>query len=329
MDLFTHITVSVAIAYFLFPDDNRQRAFIIGGIAPDLDVLISWIPILSPELYVLQHRGLTHTIFFAPITAIIFIFLTQYVEKLTSKESFHKIITPLNRQTSFSAFFGANLHLSLDLITYSGVPLLYPITSTRYSIGILTVFDPLITVLSAVLVFWVVIRQIKPNESFSFSKFVNYSQVTAGLFLILIFIYSSLFVYTIATQSPTTSSAEFIPIFRWILIEEEDQIHVHLVNQLFQDKVETYSYQKMSFNRTLWNDMTINSVMDEAKRTTDYKAFAFDLEPATRLVYEVKFNDEDGNWEVRITNTLRDAQRRSYGFLGSFFDHELIITVNG
>jgi len=329
MDFFTHITISVAIAYFLFSDDNRQRAFIIGGIVPDFDVFISWIPLLSPELYILQHRGLTHTIFFAPITAIIFIFLTQYVEKFTSKEFLFKIITPLNRQTSFSAFFGTISHLTLDLITYSGVPLLYPITSTRYSLGILTVFDPLITVLSTILVFWVVIRQINPNDSFSLSKFVNYSQITAGLFLILIFIYSSLFIYTIATYSPTTSSAEFIPIFRWILIDEEDQIHIHLVNQLFQDKVETYSYLKMSFNHTLWNDLTINSVVEEAKRTIDYKAFAFDLEPATRLVYEVKFNDKDANWKVRITNTLRDAQIRSYGILGSFFDHEIIITVNG
>ena len=55
MDFFTHIIVSVAIANTLSQDEDSHRAFIIGGIAPDVDILVSWLSVLIPQLFFL-HR---------------------------------------------------------------------------------------------------------------------------------------------------------------------------------------------------------------------------------------------------------------------------------
>ncbi|MHA2496771.1 MAG: hypothetical protein ACXAEI_14910, partial [Candidatus Hodarchaeales archaeon] len=110
--------------------------------------------------------------------------------------------------------------------------------------------------------------------------------------------------------------------------EEDDHIRIHFVNQLTQDVEKRYSYPILTFNDTMWALEKIERVVDKAKRTTDYKAYDFQLEPESRVVYEVDFVDEEDTWEVRLINPLRDAQQRHYGLPDwGFFEDDTTISV--
>lgn len=324
--------VSVAIGSTSHKDEDNQRAFIIGGIAPDFDVLVSWLPILWSELYFLQHRGLFHTVFFAPVVAAALIGLTGYLGRVSDKNliqtASQRIATPLTSRSIAAGFFGSIMHLLMDWISVRGVVLFYPLDSTRYSLSVISVIDPIITLLStALLILWLY-GQVKQSYSFSFPKFVKFSRLISVLFVCLVAFYGSLQFYTLTTQSPTSSTPALLPIYRWVLHEESDQMIVQIVNQLTQEVEKSYSYPILTFNQTLWTEEMIETVIDAAKDTLDYKAFEFQVDPETRLVYEIEFVAKKAKWEVSITNVLQDAQRRYYGMLDwSLFEREKIISV--
>jgi hypothetical protein len=71
------------------------------------------------------------------------------------------------------------------------------------------------------------------------------------------------------------------------VFEEDDYIRIHFVNQLTQDVEKSYSYPILTFDDTIGTAELIERVLDEAKTTTDYKAYDFQLEPESRVVYEV------------------------------------------
>lgn len=334
MDFFTHLVVSAAIAFTIFNDEDYQRAFIIGGIAPDFDVLIAWFPMLLPDLYFLQHRGLIHTVFFAPLAAALLIGATGRLERISDREAIQRlsqeIATPLTARTILMGTAGAFGHLFLDVLTTWGVPLFYPVLSTRFSLGVIPVFDPVVTLLSTAVVILFLYNQIRPPAGLSFGQFVRVSRGIGVLFCCLVLLYGSLQAYTLTTQSPTPASSapEVLAIYRWTLLEEDDYIRIHFVNQLTQEIEKSYSYPILTFNDTMWTVELIERVIDKAKTTTDYKAYDFQLDPESRVVYEVDFVDEEDIWEVRLINSLRDAQQRHYGFPDwSFFEDDTTISV--
>ena len=100
MDIFLHIVVNAAIANQLSRDENSQRACILGGIVPDLDVIFAWIPFIIPQLLILQHRGLFHTVIAAPFIAGAIIGSTEIFKKINFgqrlEESFKALYTELN-----------------------------------------------------------------------------------------------------------------------------------------------------------------------------------------------------------------------------------------
>ncbi|MFQ5980137.1 MAG: metal-dependent hydrolase [Candidatus Heimdallarchaeota archaeon] len=332
MDFFTHLVVSVAIASTGQRDEDNQRAFIIGGIAPDFDVLASWLPILWPNVYFLQHRGLFHTIFFAPVVAAALIGLSGYLGRVSEKKLIQtvsqRIATPLTSRSIMAGLFGSMEHLLMDWISVRGVVLFYPLDSTRYSLSVISVVDPVITLLSTAIVILWLYGQVKESFTFSFPRFVKFSQRTSVLFVCLVLCYGALQVYTLTTQSPTSSTPALLPIYRWILHDESEHVTIQIVNQLSQDVEKTYSYPILTFNRTLWTEEMIETVIEAAKDTLDYKALEFQVDPESRLVFAIEFTEDEGNWEVVITNVLQDAQRRYYGlFGGSFFENEITISV--
>lgn len=334
MDFFTHVVVSAAVAFTIFNDEDYQRAFIIGGIAPDFDVLIAWFPMLLPDLYFLQHRGLIHTVFFAPLIAVLLIGATGWLGRISDRDAIQRlsqeITTPLTVRTILMGAGGSLGHLLLDLLTTWGVPLFYPFLSTRFSLGVIPVFDPVVTLLSTGVVVLFLYNQVRPPAGVSFGQFVRISRGIGVLFCCLVILYGSLQAYTLTTQSPTPTSStpEVLAVYRWTLSEEDDHIRIHFVNQLTQEVEKSYSYPILTFNDTLWTVEMIERVIAEAKTTTDYKAFDFQLDPESRVVYEVSFVEEEDTWKVRLINPLRDAQRRHYGLPNwSFFEEDTTISV--
>jgi hypothetical protein len=149
------------------------------------------------------------------------------------------------------------------------------------------------------------------------------------LFVLLIVIYGSLQVNTMVTQSPISTRPEIIPLFRWMYTENENEISISLINQLTQDIIRTYKYASLTYNQTAWNSTTINSVINEAKQTLDYKAFQYERTSEGYFAVNVTFNGGENEWEVSFLDTFQDAQSTLYGFPSApFMDNEVIIRVS-
>lgn len=105
----------------------------LGGLAPDLDILISSSadPLLSLE----YHRQFTHALIFIPLGALIVATLTY---PLFARQ--------LNfRQAYFYAFLGYATHGLLDACTTYGTLLLWPFTDHRFAWDNISIIDPLFT----------------------------------------------------------------------------------------------------------------------------------------------------------------------------------------
>jgi inner membrane protein len=333
MDFFTHIIVSVVIANQLSNDNDSQRAFIIGGIAPDLDVLIFWLPAVIPQLYILQHRGLFHTVIMAPFIIMPLIYSTRYFKSFNFinrlKEPFQEMITEFNLTTVILGFLGFLLHLIMDCFTQRGLHLFFPLIYRRITISTISTIDPLITLFSSVIVLRFIYSTLTNSTRYSVSQFKKSAKSIFTLFVIVLSIYSLLQLNTIATHSSTTTSSDFIPPFRWIVIEENNVISIQMVNQLTQKIVKTYNYSPLTYNKTRWNITTVESVIEQAKGMFKYKEFEFQLGAETRLAYNVTFYEMDNRWEIVVLDTLGDAQNRFYGIsYGGFLKNEVVIYLS-
>ncbi|MFX1512259.1 MAG: metal-dependent hydrolase, partial [Promethearchaeota archaeon] len=246
-----------------------------------------------------------------------------------SIESLQEMQTELNSKTVFWGVLGSILHLLMDCITQGGLYLFFPFYSQRISFGIISVFDPFLTLLSGFVVIRFLYNKFYKSYSYSLSQIEKSAKFVGILFLSLLIFYGLLQTYTITVHSPISTSPNVIPIFRWILIEDNDVISIQIVNQLTQSIIKTYKYTTLSFNRTSWNSTLIYSVVERAKSTLDYETFEFELGSETQTATSVKFHADKNNWEVRIIDTLRDAQRRYYGLPRiSYMESEIKIYVD-
>lgn len=107
----------------------------LGGMAPDLDILIrsSTDPLLALE----YHRHFTHSFIFIPFGAFICACLSYLV--------FARILHVRFRTVWLWCTAGYATHALLDLCTSYGTQLLWPFTNHRFSLDIISVIDPLFT----------------------------------------------------------------------------------------------------------------------------------------------------------------------------------------
>jgi len=106
-----------------------------GGLTPDLDILIksSIDPLLSLEF----HRHFTHSIFFVPFGAFITgLFLFLFLRKSLSFKEIY-----------FYSAAGFLTHGLLDSCTSYGTQLLWPIVDKRFSWNIISIIDPIYTLI--------------------------------------------------------------------------------------------------------------------------------------------------------------------------------------
>lgn len=149
-------------------DVKQQRAlfwlFVLCANLPDLDVLLGLYgdPIFSTR----HHRGLTHSVLFAPILAIVPAVIC-YFFLLRARNSFAKgagesaavHLAPnenarelsLRARCYFAAVLGILLHIAFDVITSYGTRLLLPFSETRFALDWMFIVDPFFTLPFALL----------------------------------------------------------------------------------------------------------------------------------------------------------------------------------
>lgn len=135
MDGLTHALFPFLAGKFFKRSRTECAALLLGGIAPDFDIFISWIPMFFQTTLPLYHRGITHTLIFGFVTAAIVLFIAsrKYFQDLLAHAFRTNIRLTFVPGLLLFAYVGLLSHLFLDWLTTRGIPLLYPFTMQRYS----------------------------------------------------------------------------------------------------------------------------------------------------------------------------------------------------
>ncbi|MCG2588640.1 metal-dependent hydrolase [Rhodohalobacter sulfatireducens] len=136
MDPITHGFIGATASQTVAKPETFRAATFTGFVSAMLADLDVFIPTGSDPLMMLElHRHFTHSIIFIPIGALIATCLTWWFVKkyLTKKEAY---------LYSFAGYSTAGV---FDFITSYGVYLFWPFLDERYSLNIISVFDPLFT----------------------------------------------------------------------------------------------------------------------------------------------------------------------------------------
>ena len=134
MDPLTHTIMSAAVTRAAFGDLDEHRGLLLGVIAgtiPDIDVFFR--PLAAGPLDgMLLHRHFTHSVFVAPIAALVCVLPFLLWKK--DREKWQRLW--------FAAFALYCSHLFVDVCTSYGTMLLWPFTTRRFAFDIISICDP-------------------------------------------------------------------------------------------------------------------------------------------------------------------------------------------
>lgn len=145
MDPLSQAVVGASLSQCFAKRDNLKIASItgvLGGVLPDIDVLIS--STTDPLLALQFHRHFTHSLIMVPILALPVALLVWYFSK--KKISLKEIY--------LYAFLGVLTHGLLDSCTSYGTQLLWPFTNMRVAWNNISIIDPLFTIPALLAVLW-------------------------------------------------------------------------------------------------------------------------------------------------------------------------------
>jgi len=232
MDLITHFLVPYIILAAIGSKNKLAGAF--GGISLDFDtifvapldnIIVALTGTVTPGLFILAHRGLTHSFVFALITSTIFLYVIsrKQVNDFISNIIRRDISVKFTKTTIAIAYFGALTHLFLDFLTTKGIPLFYPFSITRYAAEIYPAIDIIIMIAAFIVLF---ILYLRVNE--------NYKKAAMAIFMIILVSFGCIMAYeksnAVATEKLTLngnySQISAYPtqdMFTWDIVEDNAQ----------------------------------------------------------------------------------------------------------
>jgi membrane-bound metal-dependent hydrolase YbcI (DUF457 family) len=162
MDNITHSFTGAALSKYLrsrpYDEETKQRYkrilfwLMVGCVnLPDADVLIG--AFTDPITATQQHRGLSHSVLFAPILAII----PSVLFYLFSKLKDFKLLW-------VTSVLGIYLHILFDLITSYGTQILQPFSGHRYTLDLMFIIDPWFTIPMGIIL---LMHKIKKNREWA------------------------------------------------------------------------------------------------------------------------------------------------------------------
>lgn len=150
MDVFTHgLTISLILGGL--QAGALLFAGILGSIAPDLDVLLTPLSSRNPRHYILVHGGVTHSLAGGVLAALLAFGVALVVALYIPLLGEWGIV--LTAGAVVALISGTLLHLFFDLLAFPGIPLRWPASDRKYTLGIFP--GPSFFVLGLTLVFLV------------------------------------------------------------------------------------------------------------------------------------------------------------------------------
>ena len=144
MDNITHSFTGAALSKYLHSKTKDEETlarwrrtlfWLMVGCAnlPDADVLMG--AFTDPITATQHHRGLSHSVFFAPLLALVPAVVWYFLSRLKD----FKLLW-------ITAIVGVYLHILFDLVTSYGTQLFQPFDDTRYSLDLMFIIDPFFTI---------------------------------------------------------------------------------------------------------------------------------------------------------------------------------------
>ncbi|HUU75729.1 MAG TPA: metal-dependent hydrolase [Methanoregulaceae archaeon] len=133
VDLLTH-AFSVLMVFRPLESPLFIAFGVTGTLLPDADILFRSFSDKNPGLYIFSHGGITHSIPGAILLAIVS-FVCILILDITGV--IHLAASPEFWLSGLAMVLaGSILHITLDYLAYPGIPLLYPVSDRKYTLGI-------------------------------------------------------------------------------------------------------------------------------------------------------------------------------------------------
>ncbi len=226
MDSLTHALV-IAIPLSLLGRADLAIYGIMGAVLIDVDVTFGLFSGRDPRLYIFTHGGFTHS-FFGAFVVTLFSSVLAYPLSL----AFPGIMAPFGPLAIVAIGAGALTHILADYLAYPGIPLLYPATDKKYTLGILGGPSALLMLASFAYVAAMALGLAGPGYPWPYAAFFG---------LVIAFsagsrAWAALKVKgrTIATMNP----------FRWMVIEDRPDAYSFYVYDFFKGASPAETYEK-------------------------------------------------------------------------------------
>ena len=316
MDLITHFLVPYIILTAIGSKNRLAGAF--GGISLDFDtifvapldnIIVALTGTLAPGLFILAHRGLTHSFVFALITSTIFLYVLsrKQVNKFISNIIRRDISVKFTKTTIAIAYFGALTHLFLDFLTTKGIPLFYPFSITRYAAEIYPAVDIIITILAVITL---LVIYLKVNQ--------KYKKAAMAVFMIVLVSFGCIMAY----EKVNTINAQKIT-----LNGNYTQISTYPTQNMFtwqvvESNAQNSSYRVSEYNTWLNQESNIKTYKNPLIENGSYSSALNAINTANTLpdVQKFKFNSyyalvdakySSGKWDITYYDILNSWTERS------------------
>ena len=138
MDIVTHAISGALIAYAL-PQRPKVRFgilfFALAACVPDLDILFC----TTPALFLNLHRGISHSIFVAPLLALLLALLAYPLRRASTPQAFSL------RTLWLLSLVCLLVHIALDCITTYGTMIFLPFSDFRVRLNAVFIVDVFLT----------------------------------------------------------------------------------------------------------------------------------------------------------------------------------------
>ena len=240
VNILSHLGIGLLIASFAGLEGRQKKIVVFLAILPDLDLIFNAIfTLINGSLthqmhnmlfYLMGHREFTHSIMFI----LLIIFAVWYYE----------------RDGKFTLVAGASIfsHFYLDYATSWKVRPLFPFSTESSIMGSINFFDPVITVVSLIPIYFLLINRLKGNGKFRnmFENKNSYSlssQTKLNRALVLIFI-----IWCVLT-----------PFSKALLVDHVSQIEEHEISYQDSYPISPGSFlSSYSYNQTHYKTLEFN-----------------------------------------------------------------------
>lgn len=273
VDSFTHALSTFLL--FLYTGSGMYAPYaIIGAVLPDIDIVFKPLSDRDPRFFILTHGGLTHSVVGALMVSSFAVFAAVLL-------STGGIIgeAPVNGMIAFFLILlGASLHLVLDSLAFPGIPLFYPASARRITLGIFP--GPSLLLMVITVSYFILVATGVTN----FTENTLYVSICLGV----IGVRTVLKAYT-ALSVPGTTIPTFHPL-RWWVIKEEPAAYALSSFQIGRGITGTKKFEK--FKGVTEDEIAIFLNQPEFRRHRFYSYFSIIERNGSEVIARDPFRDE-------------------------------------